>query len=127
MKLGFTLNVCCGTDRTGDVLVDVDRRFKPTIVADVTHPPFRYEAFDTIICDPPYAMYNHRQWILDLAHHAKRRLILSSPKILLRLGAKWRREIWLTDTVGLFMRIWQVFTREDPREALNTVTRDLSC
>jgi len=120
MKLGYTLNVCCGTDRTGDVLIDVDPRFKPTIVADLEHLPIRKGIFETIICDPPFSMYRTQAWIAELGHHARRRLIISTPLMLFRLGAAWEREVWMIDTAGHFMRIWQVFTRGGPHEPLNT-------
>jgi hypothetical protein len=109
--LGFTLNVCCGTDRTGDVLVDVDPKLHPHVLADVKHLPFRNRAFETVICDPPFSMFNRFKWTGELLRLAQKRIILSTPAICLRFPNDWDREVFFTDSGRFFMRIWQVFTK----------------
>ena len=111
-KIGFTLNVCCGTDETGDVRADIVRSVKPTIMADVKCLPFRERSFDTVICDPPYNYYNKFHWIFELTKIARKRIILSTPTTLVNLGKGWFRKIFYIDTARHFMRIWQVFTRD---------------
>jgi len=111
-KHGFTLNACCGTDRTGDVLVDITSRVKPHVVADIHALPFRPSTFDTVICDPPFSYFNRFKWILDMKDLAKKRFIISTPYTLLTFGKTWRRKVWFTDNGGHMMRIWQVFTRD---------------
>jgi len=110
-RIGSTLNVCCGTDRTGDLRVDVDPKMSPEIVADVKHLPFRDQAFETVICDPPYSMFARFKWTGELLRVAARRIIISTPSICLHFPRQWDREVFFTDSGHLFMRIWQVFTR----------------
>jgi hypothetical protein len=111
-RIGFTLNICCGTDRTGDVLVDVLPSLRPHIVGDLHHPPFRDGSFDTVICDPPFSYFNRWRWLPALASLAKRRVIISTPALMTHLPRGWHRKIYCIDTGHMFMRIWQVWTRD---------------
>jgi hypothetical protein len=110
-----TVNVCCGTDRTGDLLVDIKSEMSPNIVADVKHLPFREHSFDTVICDAPFSMYRSFKWTAELLRIARRRIILSTPALCIRFPNIWSREVYFTDSGRFFMRIWQVFTRVDGR------------
>ena len=107
-----TLNVCCGTDRTGHVRLDVDRKMGPDVVADVRALPFKPRSFDTVICDPPFNMFGALKWITELRRCARRKVILCTPNVLVRLGKGWERKIWCIDAHSMFMRIWQVFTHD---------------
>jgi len=53
---GLVLHICCGESELGDVRVDLREDSKANVIADMFHLPFRDEAFDTIICDPPYKL-----------------------------------------------------------------------
>ena len=52
-----TLHVFSGTvqPQHGEITVDCNLSLKPSVVADVRHLPFRLNAFDTVIADPPYS------------------------------------------------------------------------
>lgn len=113
MKIGFTANVCCGTDRTGDVRVDIDRSFDPDVIGDLHSLPFPNDAFDTVICDPPFSMFNKFAWKDELARIAKKRVILSAPNINVRMKSCWVRQVWFTDGGTPYLRLWHVFTRQD--------------
>lgn len=111
-KQGLTLNICCGTDRTGDVLMDVDLKMKPHVQGDLHNPPFRDKAFDTVICDPPFSYFARFKWLMRLTDLARRKIILSTPTIIPHLPKSWHRRIFCTDDGHLFMRIWQVWTHD---------------
>jgi len=122
MSIGRTLNVCCGKSLVGDVRVDVDPESSRTEYGDLFHLKFPPQSFDTVICDPPFSYYNRFKWILPLAHIARKRLLLSSPCISVRLSSsKWKRTLWYSDTVaqkgrprgGLFLRLYWCFDRRD--------------
>ena len=134
VKIGFTLNICCGLDPTGDVKADIDeellRRVKNSridscdyVICDVMNPPFRNNSFDTVICDPPFKFYNRLSWIVRLADLARKRLILSSTPIDIKLTKKiWHRQLYCIRGVGIFLRLWWVFTRRNgqSREGINS-------
>lgn len=113
MSRGLTLNVCCGTDHSGNVRVDVDKRFLPDVIADLRHLPFRDDVFDTVICDPPFQMFNKFAWKDELARVAKKRVILSAPNINIRMKSCWKRQLWFTDAGTPYLRLWHVFDRQD--------------
>lgn len=54
---GFTLHVCNGNSSLGDLRID---RFSQhtDIIADMHHLPIKEESFDSVICDPPWALDN---------------------------------------------------------------------
>jgi hypothetical protein len=107
---GVVMNVCCGIDRTGHILIDVDPKMRPTVVADADHLPFRKKCVDTVICDPPFKKYSHFVWIHGLTDTARHRLILCAPTIVPHLHKRWHRIVYFIDTGTIFMRIWFVFT-----------------
>jgi tRNA G10 N-methylase Trm11 len=123
MAIGFTLNICCGADPTGDVKADIDaellRHLKNMriddaeyVVCDVMHPPFRDDSFDTVICDPPFKFYNKFKWIRQLVDLARKRVILSVPPVNIHLDKTcWEKELYYTETSGIFIRLWWVFTK----------------
>jgi hypothetical protein len=125
MTIGYTLNICCGQDPTGDIKADIDgdllMRLKKTriddsdyVVCDLMHPPFRDRSFDTVICDPPFSLYNRFAWIQRLAEIARKRLILCVPPVNISIDEKvWDRELYYTNSTGIFLRLWWIFTRRD--------------
>ncbi len=50
---GFTLHVCCGKSKLGDVRLDL---YEPVVdlVGNMSRLPFANESFDTVLIDPPY-------------------------------------------------------------------------
>lgn len=131
---GFTLNFPCGTSFVGDVRADIDRSVRPTIVADLRHPPFRDRSFDTVICDPPFSFYNRFRWAQTVAELTRRKIMFSSPLVAIRLSsAAWTKSWHVSETNTMFTRLWPIFTRttdlkahlEAPREriALNMLRR----
>ena len=58
---GRSLNICCGMNKIGDVLVDMDPKTDEVIKADMNKLPFKDNEFDTVISDPPWKInYFHR-------------------------------------------------------------------
>ncbi|KKL73533.1 hypothetical protein LCGC14_2073950 [marine sediment metagenome] len=71
-----TLHVCCGRSRLGDVLLDLHEP-NVHVRADATRLPFRDEAFNTVLCDPPYNgkfQWNH-DMLSELSRVAARRIV----------------------------------------------------
>jgi len=75
---GFTLHLCCGKSLLGDIRIDVDRRLKPTIVADQNHLPFKDKVFDTALWDPPWINNQNYRVGFKLAKVVKKRIIAIS-------------------------------------------------
>jgi len=117
---GFTLNVCCGKSQIGDVRVDLNRALNPTLIADVKNLPFRKNSFDTVVCDPPFSFYQRIKWILPLADLCRRKLMLSTPTLCIRLSKKyWKKRYLITEQNTLFLRIWQIFEKTTFDQVLN--------
>ena len=108
---GFTLNICCGKSKVGNVKADIDKSVKPDIVCDVKHLPFRLLCFDTIVCDPPFSMYNRFKWMKHFNKYARKRVIMSSPLLKLLLSKAWLRSYYITEQGGFFLRFWTFFDR----------------
>lgn len=58
---GYSLNVCAGSSRIGDVRVDLDPKDKSVLKADMIDLPFENETFDTVIQDPPWKIGYYRR------------------------------------------------------------------
>jgi len=114
---GTVLNFPCGRSRIG-LRVDLDRRLRPDVVADLHHPPFRNRSFDTVLCDPPFSMYRTQGWVHNLKRLAKRRLVLSIPLIDIHLGPGWRRSVYVASIHRLFLRMFQVYDNLSEAEEL---------
>jgi len=115
MCIGRTLNFPCGMSKVGDVRADLDPSVKPDVIADLLNPikwPWKRLEFDTVVCDPPFSFYSKFKWIFRLRDLTKRRIILSTPAMDIRLGKQWKREIWATSqcTIHTILRLWQIFT-----------------
>ncbi len=128
-QLGLTLNLCCGYDTHGDVLVDVDLPLcremqhlisRPEVIcASALFPPFREESFDSVIIDPPFSFFKKWKWLLDIFDLARLRLIVSCSAM--NLGKKgWHREIYYTNSNHLCLRLWYVFDRITPSKEFHS-------
>jgi len=65
-----TLHVCCGHSQLGDVRLDNDPEVTPDVVADAAALPFDADAFQTVLCDPPYQ--GGHQWNHDVLSELSR-------------------------------------------------------
>lgn len=60
---GLSLNVCAGGSRIGNVKLDLDSTLNPHIQGAMHELPFKSEAFDRVISDPPWGInFFHRNW-----------------------------------------------------------------
>jgi len=59
---GYTLHVCCGSSNIGDVKVDIMPQSPDVTQADMFDLPFPNNTFDTVICDPPWAIGIDKRW-----------------------------------------------------------------
>ena len=53
---GYSLHVCSGSSNIGDVKVDIMPQSYGVTQADMFNLPFKHNTFDTVICDPPWAI-----------------------------------------------------------------------
>jgi hypothetical protein len=118
--IGYSLNFPCGMSRLGNVRADLDPSVKPDVVADLLKPfeHFKRGQFETVLCDPDFAMYYRFGWISHLADLCTKRLIMCTPPIAVRLSPKyWRKSYFITEQSaghgGMFIRIWQVFDKNE--------------
>ena len=111
---GFTLNICSGKSTVGNIRADLDKSLKPNIICDVKHLPFQDHVFDTVICDPPFSMYNSFKWVHTLSLLARKRIILSHPLFNLNLkGGNWIRQFLVTSQHGNFLRLWSIHDKNE--------------
>lgn len=76
LLVGKSLHICCGESKLGSVRLD---RYAPNVdvVADASQLPFPDEAFDSVLCDPPYngkLQWNH-DVLIEMARVAKSRIV----------------------------------------------------
>ena len=58
---GYSLNICAGLSKLGDVKIDIDPKRKEVGKADMNSLSFTDETFDTVISDPPWKInFFHR-------------------------------------------------------------------
>ncbi len=76
--IGTVLNFPSGMSRIG-YRADIDPVVEPDIIMDLEDPIFEPQSFDTVICDPPFKMFNKWRWILKLADIARKRFIFCYP------------------------------------------------
>lgn len=117
MKLGKTLNVCCGMSKVGDVRIDTDAKTNRTEAGDVMKLTFKPGSFDTVICDPPFSYYNHFKWLQRLGDIAKKRMLISGPTIALNnFLPRFKAELYALTASGgqgpMFLRLYWVFDRK---------------
>lgn len=120
---GFAINFCCGNDPNGDVKVDIDRETlrrqkkeslsnSEYVIADIHYLPFQQKCCDTIICDPPFKLYNRFKWALNLKDLARKKVILSHPCTNLKLRG-FSRELFFINSKSIFLRLWWVYTKNE--------------
>lgn len=61
---GYTLHVCCGASDIGDVKIDIEPQNEDVTQADMFQLPFKPGTFDTVICDPPWAIGIDKRWAI---------------------------------------------------------------
>jgi hypothetical protein len=116
MKIGHTLNVCCGTSLVGEVRIDTDEKSSRTEAGDLFDLAFEPLSFDTVICDPPFSYYGKLAWISKLRKLPRKRLIISVPQISLRMffgRSAWKLSLWAMDATTPYLRLFYVADRMD--------------
>ena len=123
---GYTLNLPCGKSLVGNVRADIDPQFRPDVVCDLRRPPFKPGSFDTVICDPPFSLYNRFAWAWTIIRLARRKAMFSCPPVRMNFGKRWEKEWWIIEgwkgwTGARYVRMWQVFRSHlKPLDAINT-------
>ena len=113
---GFSLNICCGKSKLGDIRADIKREMKPDVLCDVHNLPFRLNSFDTVFCDPPFSLFNRFKWVYRLSQLARKRFIICHPQINILIKKRiWKKSIYATGQrpYGLFLKLYSVFDRKD--------------
>jgi len=85
----------------------------PDVICSVKKPPFRKGSFETVICDPPFSLYNKFKWVHNLALLCKKRVILSHPLFNINLKKGFRRQLYATDIGGFFLRLWSIHDKTE--------------
>jgi len=67
--IGFTLHVCCGMSKLGDVRLDLYEK-DVDVIGDAARLPFADRTFDTVLIDPPYN--SKFQWMHDMLNELHR-------------------------------------------------------
>ena len=116
MVIGTSLNVCCGKSFVGDVRVDVDRNTNRTEEGDLFKLRFPYLSFDTVICDPPFSYYNKFGWIRRLSYLARKRLLISPDRTIIRLPRSlWSSRLYAfqmqRSATASYLRLYYCFDR----------------
>src|SRR6267143_3784866 len=93
---GFSLHVCCGDSRLGDVRLDLEKQ--ADIRGDMFHLPFKRETFDTVLCDPPW----------HLPYHVRHKLLYELRDVLKPGGRLIFNCIWFPKVRGLVVdpQLW---------------------
>jgi hypothetical protein len=88
---GYTLHLCCGTSRLGNVRADL--MFQADVKADMFNLPFLNQAFDTIICDPPWfgpkSWNKWKRFMGEICRVARHRIILVLGNLIFLLPKPW--------------------------------------
>jgi len=115
--VGFTLHLCCGTSRLGDVRCDL--LFPSDVKGDMYHLPFRSHVFDTVICDPPW--HGPRTWkkwltlMREISRVSKRRVIFILGNLIYRLPKPWKlKHVFILKRVSPQVKLVYVWTRPIP-------------
>ena len=59
---GYSLNICAGLSKIGDVRVDLDPEDRSVIKGDFKKLKFKDNTFDTVISDPPWKIGYYDRW-----------------------------------------------------------------
>lgn len=73
---------------------DIDPAVQPDVISDAWLPPFRRDAFDVVILDPPY---------LNFSHQTNQQLLRASAYIA-RESVIWFHTMWIAGNRGLQLR-----------------------
>jgi len=92
---GFTIHVCSGSSKLGDVTID---QYMPAMIkADMLYLPVRTGVADTVICDPPWG----------IARHLRPQMVYELRRILKLSGQLLFNAPWLPVAPGLeLLEIW---------------------
>jgi len=121
--VGSVLNVCCGYSEIG-FRVDLVKRVKPDLIADVYHLPFAENTFDTVLCDPPFSYYQRgKKWFwLAMKDIARKRLILSTSLRVIPMGNKGKiitnKIFFALQCSTNFLRLFQIFDLKESQKKL---------
>jgi hypothetical protein len=133
LLLGRSLHVCCGKSKLGDVRLDRDPANDPDILCDAANMREHVadDAFDTVLCDPPYNgqfQWNH-DLLAELARVASRRIVFqhwfipATPKGLYKKAqskfALSQSFVWQPRTYFGRVQVVSVFDRLPHQEAIN--------
>lgn len=92
------LHLFGGMARFG-VRLDIDRQVRPNVIGDAWLPPFRRDAFDVVIVDPPYHGINQQMKI-----H-----LIRGASWVARQSVIWFHTMWLpSDSICSLERAWLV-------------------
>jgi hypothetical protein len=109
MKIGRTLNMCCGMSKVGDVRIDRRPETNRTGGGDLFKLDYPPMSFDTVICDPPFEFYNKFDWILRLSDIARKRFLLSPDRTTVKLRG-WETSLYAF-TDRMYLRLYYCFDR----------------
>jgi hypothetical protein len=116
MKVGRTLNVCCGMSRVGDVRVDTDPNTNRTEEGDLFHLRFAPLSFDTVIVDPPFPYFSRFDWVNKCAKIARKRLLLAADRTIVRLPKRhWSTSLYAFQSGqnAMYLRLYYCFDRRN--------------
>lgn len=60
--VGYSLNICAGKSKLGDIKIDLDPKDKSIIKGDFKNLSFPDNTFDTVIEDPPWKIGFYDRW-----------------------------------------------------------------
>lgn len=109
--VGSVLNLCSGKSTIGNLRIDLLSDLNPDIVADIMNLPIRKGSFDTVILDPPYSYFGATKWLYPIADIAKKRIIISSGQVLVRLKKFKLIHILAVVTTQFFVRLWYIYDK----------------
>jgi hypothetical protein len=115
MKVGRTLNVCCGMSWVGDVRVDTDPNTNRTEAGDLFDLGFAPLSFDTVIVDPPFSYFSRFDWVNKCARIASKRLLLAADRTIVRLPRKdWSTSLYAFQSAQkMYLRLYYCFDRKN--------------
>lgn len=99
LTAGLTVVHLFGGQATFGTRLDIDSRLRPDVIGDAWLPPFRRDAFDVAILDPPYVALNQQM---------KRSLLVGAGWVA-RKYVIWFHTLWIAGNTPCFPdRAWLV-------------------
>lgn len=116
--VGSVLHLCSGYSALGDVRLDINREFRPDVVADVHYLPFRDLSFDTVVIDPPWhgpqSWMKWEQMARDIVRVARRRVVVVLGCLIYVLPRPFvLREVYVVKKVSPMVKLVYVWERAD--------------